>query len=190
MGNPILFIIDMVNDSFIHIAMIKKRAQLCASINDLLGFARKNNFTIMWVRQEFASDLSDAFLEMREENIKMYISGTQGSKLVEELVSAEGEYEIIKKRFSMFYGTNLDSLLNKLKPSKLILTGVNTHACIRVAAIDAYQRDYRTIIVEDCVYSPDIEHHQVSLNYLGRRIAQVMPLDEAKRKLTLELKQL
>ena len=57
---------------------------------------------------------------------------------------------------------------------QIILCGVNTHACIRTAAIDAYQRDLEVIIAKDCVDSLDKQHHDVSLQYLGNEISRVM----------------
>ncbi|MGA7401137.1 MAG: isochorismatase family protein, partial [Candidatus Sulfotelmatobacter sp.] len=53
---------------------------------------------------------------------------------------------LIKKRYSAFYQTELDQLLHRLQPDAIILAGINTHACIRVTAIDAYQRDWETIV--------------------------------------------
>ena len=143
MNKPALLIIDMLNDSFLNEQLSAKRAELCDSINKLLGFARENQFHIIWVRQEFKADLSDAFLEMRDENINMYIEGTFGSKILKELEQMDDELEIIKKRYSAFFHTELDELLKQLNPSFLVLAGVNTHACIRTAAIDAYHLYYR-----------------------------------------------
>ena len=114
----------------------------------------------------------------------MYIKGTPGSAILEEFQPKPDEHEIVKKRYSMFFGTDLDDVLNRLNPSMLVLDGVNTHACIRMAAIDAYQRDYRTVIVRECVASPDNEHHEVSLQYLGHAISKVVALSEFKRKHT------
>lgn len=98
MNKPALLIIDMLNDSFVSERLFAKRVKLCDSINKLLHFARENEFHIIWIRQEFKADLSDAFLEMRDENINMYIEGTFGSKILEELRQMDGELEIIKKR--------------------------------------------------------------------------------------------
>jgi maleamate amidohydrolase len=181
MNKPALFIIDMINDSFTNELLVKQRTQLCSNICDLIAYARKEMFHIIWVRQKFEPDLSDAFLEMKEEQIEMYIKGTPGSAIVDELVMQDGDFEIIKKRYSMYFNTGLDKLIGQIDPSKLILAGVNTHACIRMAAIDAYQRDYRTIIVKDAIASQDKRHHDVSLEYLGHRVSNVVSLDELKR---------
>jgi nicotinamidase-related amidase len=38
-------------------------------------------------------------------------------------------------------------------PPSGCLAGINTHACIRTAAIDAFQRDYDVILAGDCIAS-------------------------------------
>jgi isochorismate hydrolase len=68
----------------------------------------------------------------------------------------------------------LDQLLAAWQPQRIILAGVNTHACVRTTAIDAYQRDYEVVLAEDCIASYDQEHHEVSLRYMAGKIAQVM----------------
>ncbi len=187
MKQPALLIIDTINDCFTHEQLTAQRAALTNSINNLLHFAREKQFHIIWVRQEFEPDLSDAFLEMRDENIKMYIKDTPGSQILNELEQRNGDHEIIKKRYSAFFRTDLDNLLSSLNPSLILLAGVNTHACIRMAAIDAYQRDYRVIIIEDCVASPDKRHHDITLNYLGNRISRVVKLAIFKNEFNSEM---
>lgn len=150
-------------------------------LSKLLCFAREKQFHIIWVRQEFKADLSDAFLEMRDENIKMYIEGTFGSQMLEEPRQMEGEREIIKKRYSAFFRTAHDDLLKSINSSFLVLAGVNTHACIRTAAIDAYRLDYRFQIISDCAASSDRRHHDVSLYYL-EKISKVVELDKFKEE--------
>ena len=170
----------MINDCFIHESLAESRKSLCASINDLLAFARRRQFSVFWVRQEFDASLCDAFTGMKAQGVSLYIRGTTGPQLLDEFTPIDEEYEIIKKRYSMFFGTELDDRLTKLNPSELILAGVNTHACIRMAALDAFQRDYKTSIIEECVDSYDKVHHRISLDYLNRGIATVMSLADLK----------
>ena len=185
MASPAVFVIDMINDSFGHAELDRMRGALCSSINELTEFARSKGFPVIWVRQEFEPDLSDAFLDMKRDQIRMYVRGTRGAQIVDELKRDHADIEIVKKRYSMFYGTRLDLLLQDLKPGSLILAGVNTHACIRTAAIDAFQRDYQVVVVRDCVASKDREHHDVTLNYLNRAIARVVSLKELERELRI-----
>ena len=61
----------------------------------------------------------------------------------------------------------------------LELAGINTHACVRMTAIDANQRDLDVIIAREAVGSQDREHAAVSLRYMDGKIARVLPLAEA-----------
>jgi isochorismate hydrolase len=60
------------------------------------------------------------------------------------------------------------------EPSALVIAGVNTHACVQMTAIDAYQRDYEVIIARDAVASYDQRHYDVSIDYLDGEITQVL----------------
>jgi len=116
----------------------------------------------------------------------MFIKGTPGPLILDELVRHDSDIEIVKKRYSMFYGTDLESLLGELEADSLILAGVNTHACIRTAAIDGFQRDFQVTIIRECVASKDVEHHEVTLDYLGGGIATLMTLGELRQQLAAE----
>ena len=112
----------------------------------------------------------------------MFIKGTPGPLILDELVRSDSDIEIVKKRYSMFYGTDLESLLQDLQTDSLILAGVNSHACVRTAAIDAYQRDFPVTLVRECVASKDQKHHDITMDYLDGGIATVVTLDELKRQ--------
>jgi nicotinamidase-related amidase len=172
--NGAILIIDMLNDFFLDERLSERRKELCEKINDLIDWGRKNKLKIIWVRQEFKIDLSDSFLPMRKKQIHKTIEKTEGSQILDELHRLPKDLEIIKKRYSAFYKTGLDELLEKEEISRLILCGINTHACVRMAAIDAFQRDLEVIIAADCVESYDKEHHDISLRYLGRDISRVL----------------
>ena len=179
-----VLVIDMVNDYFADGPLKDRRSKLVSAINTLVNQARTQGLPVIWIRQEFSPDLSDGFLIMRKKNIPITIAGTDGCKLLSDLDYRPSDYEIIKKRYSAFFETNLDELIASLGIERLIICGINTHACIRMATIDAYQRDLEVIIPKECVDSPDLEHHEVSLRYLGDEISQIIPLEDLIGKMT------
>jgi nicotinamidase-related amidase len=185
MKKPVLIVIDMLND-FLDQWEPTARNRLTQSINELIGVVRGSGNPIIWVRQEFDPDLHDAFPEMRAKSIRSTIKGTRGSELVPELQPFPGETVIVKKRYSAFYRTNLDEALGRLLPSELILAGINTHACIRMTAIDAYQRDWPVVLATDCVDSYDRQHHEISVKYMAGKIATVLSNQEIRRALGAE----
>jgi nicotinamidase-related amidase len=174
----------MVNDYFRDGPLHDQRAALTKSINQLASCFRENGLPIIWVRQEFSPNLSDAFPEMRRSRIRVTIAGTQGANILEELKRSPKDHEIIKKRYSAFFQTQLDNLLHENDWNPIILAGVNTHACIRMTAIDAYQRDLEVIVAEDCIGSYDTEHHRITLNYLEGKIAEVLTNAEIRKQLS------
>ena len=173
MQRPVLIVIDMVNDFLAKWAPAQKQ-QLVRSINELVGVMRQHGHPIIWVRQEFDPDLHDAFPEMRAKGIQVTIKGTTGCQIDSELAIAPSDPVVVKKRYSAFYNTGLDQILHRLKPDVIVLAGINTHACVRVTAIDAYQRDWEIILAADCVDSYDREHHDISMKYMKDKIAAVM----------------
>lgn len=111
---------------------------------------------------------------MRAKGIRISIRGTRGAQIASELNVNPADAVVIKMRYSAFFGTNLNQLLHEVHPDALILAGINTHACIRMTAIDAYQRDIPVILAVDCIDSYDREHHELSLRYMKNKIASIM----------------
>jgi len=178
-GNYLLLVIDLLNDFFRQQAFLAtRRSQLVASVNRLAAAFRQVRQPVIWVRQEFAPDLSDAFLRARRENHRVAIAGTDGCEFLPELERHASEKVIVKKRYSAFFGTDLSETLAALRPVTLVLACINTHACVRTTAIDAYQRDYEVLVTSDCVASYDREHHDVTKRYLNAGIARFVPSTE------------
>jgi nicotinamidase-related amidase len=167
-----LLVIDMLNDFFRqHSSLAARRDELVGSINQLTAEFRAHEQPVYWVRQEFAPDLSDAFTVMRKRGIRITIAGTDGCELLPELDRLPADVVIVKKRYSAFFGTDLDRHLAAIQPLTLVVAGINTHACVRTTAIDAFQRDLDVVIAADCVSSYDPEHHEVTRRYFDGHIA-------------------
>jgi nicotinamidase-related amidase len=175
MPGAVLIIVDLLNDFFEQSPILaSQRVRLVAATNLLARGFRSAGLPVFWVRQEFAPDLHDAFPEMRRKNLAITISGTPGCQLLSELEHTPGDFTIVKKRYSAFFGTDLDERLSGFRPDLVVVAGVNTHACVRMTVIDAYQRDYETIVAAECVASNDPEHHEVTARYLDGKVARVL----------------
>jgi nicotinamidase-related amidase len=179
---PMLLVIDVLAD-FLDRWPAAERATLVAAIGALTDGFRAAGHPVGWVRQEFAPDLSDAFPEMRRDDIRVTIAGTPGARIISELAPAPGDLQVIKKRYSAFFGTPLDEVIRVGRVDTLVLAGVNTHACVRMTAIDAYQRDLAVVIAREAVGSYDAEHAAVSLRYMDGKIAAVLPVAEIVARL-------
>lgn len=187
MRAPVLLVVDMLNDFFDrHEALRIRRAMLTRAINATARAVRARGCQVIWVRQEFADDLSDAFLEMRDGGHRVTMAGTRGAAMLDELDVQSTDPVIVKKRYSAFFGTDLDERLALLRPDPLIVAGVNTSACIRMTVIDAYQRDIRVVVPEEAVAAADVAHGDISAEYLRDSIATFLPTEELLRRIRLD----
>jgi nicotinamidase-related amidase len=168
-------IIDMQVDFFLpHPRLMQNRPKLTANINALAAIARRNGSPVIWVKQVFASNLHDAPLEVRRGGHRIVIEGTEGANLLPELDFGASDTILVKKRYSAFFGTQLDSNLKDLDCKQIVVAGVNSHACVRATVIDAYQRDCDVLLAQDCIDSHDEQHHSVSMRYMDGKLGVAM----------------
>ena len=83
----------------------------------------------------------------------------------------QGEYLISIRRYSAFFGTDLEILLKGLHVDTLYLIGGLTDVCIHYTAVDAHQHDYHIKVVTDAVAGSSTEAHHYALRaiqYLQR----------------------
>jgi nicotinamidase-related amidase len=88
----------------------------------------------------------------------------ESTQYYRELAPIEGEFSIQKRRYSGFFGTDLEILLRGLRVDTLILMGTMTNVCVHYTAVDAHQRDYHFHVIEDCCAGSDWDAHWAALN--------------------------
>lgn len=98
--------------------------------------------------------------------------GSWGAELY-ELTPRDDERALAKRRFSAFYGTDLDVMLRALGTRALIMTGVATNVCVETTARDGFMRDYHVVLMSDCCASYDRAEHQATLTNISKYFGQV-----------------
>jgi nicotinamidase-related amidase len=73
------------------------------------------------------------------------------------------DYVVPKRRYSAFFGTDLEILLKGLRADTLIMVGGLTDVCVHYTFVDGHQHDYFCRVVEDCVGGSSVEAHEASL---------------------------
>ncbi|MEM7326167.1 MAG: cysteine hydrolase [Actinomycetota bacterium] len=73
------------------------------------------------------------------------------------------DYFIRKRRYSCFFGTELEILLKGLRADTLILIGGHTDVCVHYTFVDGHQHDYFCRVIEDCVAGSSQDAHDASL---------------------------
>ena len=115
------------------------------------------------------------------------MEGSAGTQIIPALYRP-GDYVVNnKKRYSAFYMTDLEFVLKNLSIDTVILTGINTSSCCLATAFEATVRDYRVIMLEDCMDSMDgRDFHDAAVKIMRRIIGQVMMSDELIRVMDAE----
>lgn len=94
------------------------------------------------------------------------VRGTEGAEVVEELRPEPGDHVIPKRRYSGFFGTDLDLTLRELGVDEVVLTGTCTNICVLYTAADARMRDYKVTVLKDGVATFSPEAHAAALREL------------------------
>jgi nicotinamidase-related amidase len=175
--------VDLQVDFFSHERLRRNRQLLASNTNTLVASARRYGSPVIWVKQIHATDLRDASLEVKRGGHRIVIDGTDGAGLLPELHFLQSDSVLVKKRYSAFFRTDLDAILDRLACRTIIVAGVNTHACVRATVVDAYQRDYDVWIARDCIDSYDEEHHAVTMKYMDGKLGIAMTNDQLDAEL-------
>ena len=91
------------------------------------------------------------------------LEGSWGAQVVDALKPRSDDIYVVKRRYSAFFGTDLDLTLRDLEVDSLIVMGVVTNICVRSTVHDAFFLGYRAFIPEDCVAATTAREQASSL---------------------------
>ena len=102
-----------------------------------------------------------------------YRLGTWGA----ELYAVEPRPEdtvLVKRRASVFVGTDLEETLKRRGVGTLLLTGGATNACVEATAWHADMLDFDVVVVADCCGTPNPAEQEVALQRIADRCGIVV----------------
>lgn len=170
-GRAAVIVIDIQKSTFApipdeerSIAHMPDYAERMARTKAVIDKAREKDIPIIFIQEIHRANLIDFGRELDgDETVHCLDSNPLTDFAEEELGMRPDDYRISKRRYSAFYGTDLEILLRGLKTETLILTGGLTDVCVHYTFVDGHQGDYFCRVVEDCVAGSSIEAHNASL---------------------------
>ena len=89
------------------------------------------------------------------------VVGTEEIYVIDELrlFLHEGKY-IKKNRYSGFFDTELEEVIEDYNPQEVIVVGVCTDICVLHTVVDLLMRDYRVIVPKNCVDTFNAPFHE------------------------------
>jgi nicotinamidase/pyrazinamidase len=163
-----LVVVDMIED-FVHEAGAlycgPSMATIVPVIERELERARASGEPVVYLTDEHLPDDAE-FAQFPPHALK----GTTGAKIVPEVAPHPGEIVIPKRRYSGFFGTDLDITLRERGVDTLRLVGDCTNICVLFTAADARNLGYAVEVVRDGVTSFDLEAHADALRELEQTL--------------------
>ncbi len=138
-------------------------AEVADKSSALLDVARSLNIPIVFTMEEHRDDLLDIGRELDGSEAIHCLQSDPMTEIADELGRRPNEALVRKRRYSIFFGTDLQIILRGHRAKSLILLGALTDVCVHYSFVDAHQNDYRTFVVEDCVIGSSEEAHSAAL---------------------------
>jgi nicotinamidase-related amidase len=159
---PAVLVIDVIHDFVYGRFGSERAASILPRLGRLLDHARGGGVPVVY--------LTDAHLPAGDAEFEVWgehaVEGSEGAETVGEVRPVEGDFRILKRRYSCFYATGLDALLRELGVDTVVLTGLVTDICVQHTAADAFFRGYKVLIPRDCVEAASDEAQEGSLGYM------------------------
>ena len=130
----------------------------------LIDKAREQDIPAIFIQEVHRPDLVDFGRELDgDEDVHCLEDDPNTAIAAEQTGFRPDDYLIKKRRYSAFFGTDLEILLRGLKVDTLLLCGGLTDVCVHYTFVDAHQSDYFCRVVEDCVGGSSEEAHEAAL---------------------------
>jgi ureidoacrylate peracid hydrolase len=91
------------------------------------------------------------------------LEGSWGARVIDDLDPRPTDLQVVKRRYSAFFNTDLDLTLRDLQVDTLAIFGVVTNICVRSTVHDAFFLGYTVIVPEDCVAATSPREQDSSL---------------------------
>lgn len=176
-GRPALLVIDIQAGTFVEkeeraIAHMPGYAGRMAAARAAIDQGRARRIPVIFIQEVHRPNLVDFGRELDGSEDIHCLEGNPDTEIaVKETGFQPADYLIKKRRYSAFFGTDLEILLRGLKVDTLILCGGLTDVCVHYTFVDGHQSDYFCRVVEDCVAGSSEDAHEAALRameYLQR----------------------
>jgi nicotinamidase-related amidase len=152
-----------------------------APIQRVLAASRAAGITVVYTREAFAPDLSNAqphrLWRAEPGSIvvgdpgpagRSLIAGEACTDVIPELAPLPSERIFDKPAYGAFHSTGIHDYLRGAGLRQLIMTGVTTDCCIQSNTREALDLGYETLVLEDCCGAGSRRLHDLSMGILKR----------------------
>ncbi|HLQ73233.1 MAG TPA: isochorismatase family cysteine hydrolase [Bacillota bacterium] len=181
-----VLVVDMLNDFILEGAPIESPGarEIIPTIVDFLDFSRSKDIPVILVQEIHRKEKVDFGRELDREEPEHCLEGTKGVEIHKDLTPKKEDFVVQKRRYSSFHATDLEILLKGLGVDTVIIAGIATNVCVHATALDAQQRDYNVIVLEDGTAATEEGLQAPFLRNIEYVIGDVATTEEVKQELS------
>ena len=155
-GQPVLLVIDIQGGepdagASADIPCMPGYDHAMAQAPALIEAARAANVPVIFFQEAHRRNLIDFGRELDGAEGIHLLEGDPHTDVADMVGMREDDYFIRKRRYSCFFGTELEILLKGLGANTLILIGGHTDVCVHYTFVDGHQHDYFCRVIQDAV---------------------------------------
>lgn len=127
----------------------------------IIEAARASGAPVVWVHDEHRRNM-----RREREWLKRTphcVEGGWGREIIEDLGARDDEVHLVKRRYSAFFGTDLDLTLKDMMVDQLIVFGVVTNICVRSTVHDGFFLGYEVVVPHDACAATGLREQASSL---------------------------
>jgi nicotinamidase-related amidase len=177
-----LLVMDYQNGIF---GMVDNSDELLAIASNLIKMFREHGGTVGYVRVGFADgELDDVpatsgmAAMITPERRAMFHADAPATQIHDAIAPQEGDIVVRKQRVGAFSTTDLHEQLQARGIDTLVLAGISTSGVVHSTVLDAYDRDYRVIVLSDAVADTDADVHNFLLQRVFTKRGEVIEVRE------------
>ncbi len=186
MNPTALIVIDMQN-SFLHPQgenFFKGSHETIEPVQQLLSAARTAQCLIVHTLDRHRNGLPD----FEQKRLPPHcLEGDMNADYFEGFgprIDSNLEVEIVKRRYSAFFGTDLAMILQECGIETVVICGVKTNVCVRATSQDAFANGFSVVVPGPAVSSNRDHLGTASLEDIDRYIGKAVDLGDAIAVLT------
>lgn len=176
-GNAVLVVVDIQGGDAVTappagpIPLMGGKEERAPRVKGLIDGFRAGGLPVVFIQEVHKPSMVDIGRELDGAEGPHCAEDDPSTALASWIDPRPEEFVIRKRRYSAFFGTELEIVLKAYKARTLFLVGGLTDVCIHYTAVDAHQHDYYVRVVTDGVGGSSRAAHEAALEavrYLQR----------------------
>ncbi|KAF0933717.1 hypothetical protein E2562_019195 [Oryza meyeriana var. granulata] len=174
---------DFVDPAMGSSGLLAPGEAIVPAVAEAVAVARQRGIFIIWVVREHDPYGRDVELFRRHfyssGKLGPAVKGSEGADMADGLIVEEGDYKLVKTRFSAFFATHLDSVLKTSGIKNLVIVGVQIPNCVRQTVYDAVALDYEKVtVITDATAAATPEIHSSNIRDMKNIGVETPTLEE------------